>query len=57
VIPCTANQEERDPRCDLDYVPNEPRECAVSAALCNSFDFLGQNVSLVVKKADGGAGI
>ena len=54
VIPCTANYEEKDPRCDLDYVPNEPRECSVETAVCNSFDFLGQNVSLVVRRADGG---
>ena len=52
VIPCTVNYEEKDPKCDLDYVPNEPRKRAVNAALCNSFDFLGQNVSLVIRKVE-----
>jgi len=51
VIPCTMNYEVRDPECDLDYVP-QPRRAAVSCALCNSFDFMGQNVSLVLRKAD-----
>lgn len=52
VLPPTINYEERDPDCDLDYVPNEPRRAVVNAALCNSFDFLGQNVSLVIKKVE-----
>jgi 3-oxoacyl-[acyl-carrier-protein] synthase II len=49
VIPCTMNYEVSDPECDLDYVP-QPRPAAVSCALCNSFDFMGQNVSLVLRK-------
>jgi 3-oxoacyl-[acyl-carrier-protein] synthase II len=52
VIPCTANYEVKDPKCDLDYVPNKPRKRALSAALCNSFDFMGQNVSLVIRKVE-----
>ena len=50
VIPCTLNYEQGEPECDLDYVPLRPREVEVNAAVCNSFDFMGQNVSLVIKK-------
>jgi 3-oxoacyl-[acyl-carrier-protein] synthase II len=51
MIPCTMNYEVRDPECDLDYVP-KPRKASVRCALCNSFDFMGQNVSLVLRKVD-----
>lgn len=46
----TVNQEERDPTCDLDYVPNVARAIQVDAVLKNSFGFGGQNSSLVLKK-------
>jgi len=49
-IPCTMNYEVKDPECDLDYVP-QPRRASISHALCNSFDFMGQNVSLVLRPA------
>jgi nodulation protein E len=42
-LPPTANYNERDPDCDLDYIPNQSRELRVGAALSNSFAFGGLN--------------
>lgn len=43
ILPPTANYNERDPECDLDYIPNQPRAVRVEAALSNSFAFGGLN--------------
>jgi len=53
VIPPTINIERPDPECDLDYVPWEPREAKVKAALCNSFGFGGHNSALLVRAFEG----
>ncbi len=50
-VHATINQEEADPECDLDYVPNEPRDVEFSHFLSNSFGFGGHNVSLVFSRA------
>ena len=47
VVAPTINYETPDPHCDLDYVPNTPREIRVRKTLSNSFGFGGQNVSLI----------
>ncbi|MDH4099107.1 MAG: beta-ketoacyl-ACP synthase II [Nitrospirota bacterium] len=52
IIPPTINQENLDPACDLDYVPNQARKADVSVALSNSFGFGGTNASLVLKKLE-----
>jgi len=50
VLPPTINYETPDPVCDLDYIPNEPRETNVTTCLSNSFGFGGQNVSLIFRE-------
>ena len=50
IIPPTIHYNEKDPACDLDYVPNEAREKTVSCAMSNSFGFGGHNATIVFKK-------
>ena len=50
IIPPTIHYHEKDPACDLDYVPNEAREKTVSCAMSNSFGFGGHNATIVFKK-------
>jgi 3-oxoacyl-[acyl-carrier-protein] synthase II len=52
-IPPTINQTQRDPDCDLDYVPNTAREMAVKIAVSTSFGFGGQNAALVMRRFAG----
>ena len=53
ILPPTANYNERDPECDLDYIPNQPRKAKVEAALSNSFAFGGLNAVVAFRAAEG----
>jgi 3-oxoacyl-[acyl-carrier-protein] synthase II len=50
ILPPTINQENPDPACDLDYIPNQARKAIVRYALSNSFGFGGTNASLLFKR-------
>jgi len=49
----TINYTEKDPDCDLDYVPNIAREATVNCFLSNSLGFGGHNAVLIVKRYEG----
>jgi 3-oxoacyl-[acyl-carrier-protein] synthase II len=49
-IPPTIGLQERDPECDLDYVPLQGRNQNLQYCISNSFGFGGQNASILLKK-------
>ncbi len=49
-VPATTNLDHPGEGCDLDYVPNTPRDHQVITAMSNSFGFGGHNAALVVRR-------
>ena len=50
IAPPTANLDNIDPCCVLNYVPNTPQNADIHIALSNSFGFGGTNGSLVFRR-------
>jgi act minimal PKS ketosynthase (KS/KS alpha) len=53
VVPPTANLENPDPECDLDYVPRVAREQRVDTVLSVGSGFGGFQSAMVLRRADG----
>lgn len=49
-LPPTINQEEPDPKCDLDYIPNKKRQLMPEYILKTSSGFSGIHSSIVFKR-------
>ena len=50
IVPPTINYKVADEECDLDIVPNEPRNAKLNIVMSNSLGFGGHNGSLMIKK-------
>lgn len=50
MVPPTINYKEKDEECDLDIVPNEPKNGNIKVAMSNSLGFGGHNACIILKK-------
>jgi 3-oxoacyl-[acyl-carrier-protein] synthase II len=46
----TINQENPDPECDLNYIPNKAQDWNVNVAISNTFGFGGHNATLLFRR-------
>ena len=50
IVPPTANLDEVDPECDLNYTPNNPVKADLTIAMSDSLGFGGHNSCVVFRK-------
>ena len=53
IVPPTANLDEIDPECDLNYTPNRPVEAPLTIAVSDSLGFGGHNGCVAFRKYEG----
>jgi 3-oxoacyl-[acyl-carrier-protein] synthase II len=53
IVPPTANLDEIDPECDLNYTPNTPVEAPLTIAVSDSLGFGGHNGCVAFRRYDG----
>ncbi len=53
ILPPTINQEEKDPQCDLNYIPNQAIVKKVNTIIKTSSGFSGIHSSLIFKRFEG----
>ena len=53
VLPATITLDEPGEGCDLDFVPNTPRQTRLDVGLTNSFGFGGTNGALIMRRFQG----
>ena len=52
IVPPTINLDDPDPACDMDFIPKQPREMQIEAALCNCLGFGSKNSALILGRPD-----
>jgi beta-ketoacyl-acyl-carrier-protein synthase II len=55
-LPISANLQEPDPQCDLNFVYGNPTICRVGLAMSNSFGFGGSNSCVILRNPEDVAG-
>lgn len=52
IVPGTLNLDNKDPKCDINYVAENTEAADLKYAMSNAFGFGGQNSSIIVGKAE-----